>query len=186
MRLLRGKYPLVAAVICLIGAFVGLLAWRLTSDASAKGLIAAALRGEKPAAPDFTLPRLGAPGELTLSSLRGKPVVLNIWASWCVPCREEAPLLERAYKRWRGQGLVVLGIDQQDVERDALAFVRRYRITYPSVRDGEGTVPARYGATGVPETFFIDRRGRVVDYVSGPLNADPAALERGIERALGA
>jgi cytochrome c biogenesis protein CcmG/thiol:disulfide interchange protein DsbE len=182
---LRGKYTFVAAVVCLIGALVGLLAWRLTSDASAKGLIAAALRGEKPAAPDFTLPRLGEDGTLTLSSLRGKVVVLNIWASWCVPCRDEAPVLEQAYERWRDRGVVVLGIDQQDVEGDALAFVREHGLTYPSVRDGEGSVPARFGATGVPETFFIDRQGRIVGYFSGPLNLDPAALERDIQHALG-
>jgi cytochrome c biogenesis protein CcmG/thiol:disulfide interchange protein DsbE len=180
----RGKHTLIAVAVLLIAAFVGLLAWRLTSNASAKGLIGATLRGEKPVAPDFTLPRLGADGTLSLSSLRGKAVVLNIWASWCVPCKDEAPALERAYQRWRARGLVVLGIDQQDLEGDALAFARKHGLTYPSVRDGEGSVAGRYGATGVPETFFIDRQGRIVGYFSGPLNLDPGALERDIQRAI--
>ena len=181
---LRGKHALVVAVACLVAAFVGLLAWRLTSGDSGKGLVASALRGDKPAAPDFELPRLGEDGTTRLSSLRGKAVVLNVWASWCVPCRTEAPALQQAYERWRGQGLVVLGVDQQDVEGDALDFVRKHGITYPSVRDGSGTVAGRYGATGVPETFFIDRQGRVVAYFSGPLNQDPGALDRSIQLAL--
>lgn len=180
----RGKPLLVAAVVCLIAALVGLLAWRLSSEHRGKGVIAAAVRGDRPAAPDFELPRLGADGTLALSSLRGKAVVLNIWASWCTPCREEAPALQRAYEQWRGRGLVVLGVDQQDVEGDALAFAKRHALTYPSVRDGQGDVAASYGATGVPETFFIDRRGRIVAWFSGPLSQDPAALQRDIQLAL--
>jgi cytochrome c biogenesis protein CcmG/thiol:disulfide interchange protein DsbE len=181
---LRGKPLFTAALICVVGGLIGLLAWRLTSADEAKGLIAAAVRGDKPLAPDFELPRLVGDGSIALASLRGQAVVLNIWASWCIPCREEATALQRAYERWRGRGLVVLGVDHQDVERDALAFMQRYGMTYPSVRDGQGDVAARYGAIGVPETFFIDRRGRIVAYVSGPLNQVPDALERDIELAL--
>lgn len=177
----RGKLLLLVGVAAVVAAFVGLLAWQLVSEDRARGLIAAVARGEKPEAPDFELPRLGEPGTLRLSSLRGTAVVLNIWASWCDPCREESPALQDAYERWSDRGVVVLGVDYQDASSAALAFVAEYGLTYPSVRDGSGSVLARFGVTGVPETFFIDRQGRVVGYFSGPV--DLASLDAEIEKA---
>jgi len=177
----RARLVLIG-VVTLVAALVGLLAWRLSSEEQARGLIAAVGRGEKPEAPDFSLPVLGSGEELQLSSLRGNPVVLNVWASWCDPCREEAPALQRAYERWGEQGVVVLGVDYQDATDAALAFVAEHGLTYRSVRDGSGSVLAGYGVTGVPETFFIDRDGRVVDHVSGPI--DLATLDERIERTL--
>lgn len=177
----RAKLALQLGVVALIVALVGLLAWRLSTEEEARGLVAAVGRGEKPAAPDFELPLLGEDAELSLASLRGKPVVLNVWASWCDPCREEAPLLQDAHERWRDAGVVVLGVDYQDGSDDALAFMEEFGLTYPSVRDGSGSVLAGYGVTGVPETFFIDRQGRIVDYTSGPV--DPATLDAKIARA---
>jgi cytochrome c biogenesis protein CcmG/thiol:disulfide interchange protein DsbE len=178
----RSKLVLVAGVVTVIAALVGLLAWRLSTEEQAKGLIAAVGRGEKPEAPDFTLPVLGSDEELQLSSLRGSAVVLNVWASWCDPCREEAPALQDAHERWSDQGVVVLGVDYQDATDAALAFVDEHGLTYQSVRDGSGSVLAGYGVTGVPETFFIDREGRIVDYVSGPIDLD--SLDQRIEDTL--
>lgn len=177
----RAKLALQLGVVALIAALVGLLAWRLSTEEQARGLVAAVGRGEKPTAPDFELPLLGEDGELSLASLRGKPVVLNVWASWCDPCREEAPVLQDAYERWRDAGVVVLGVDYQDGSADARAFMEEFGLTYPSVRDGSGSVLAGYGVTGVPETFFIDRQGRIVDYTSGPV--DPETLDAKIARA---
>lgn len=178
---LRAKPVFLVGIAVMVAALVGLLAWRLSAEEQAKGLIASAARGEKPEAPDFSLPLLGSEEELRLSSLRGEPVVLNVWASWCDPCREEAPALQDAYERWRDEGVVILGVDYQDATDEALAFVEEFGLTYPSVRDGSGSELAGWGVTGVPETFFIDRQGRIVDHVSGPI--DLASLDERIKAA---
>ncbi len=118
-------------------------------------------RGEAPPVPTVTLPALTAGPPVALAALRGHPVVINFWASWCVPCREEAPLLEQVSKEYRNRGVVVLGIDTQDLEAPARAFLVRYGITYPNVRDPDGSVSRLFGATGVPETFFISPDGKI-------------------------
>ena len=139
--------------------------------------------GKSPAAPDFSLERLNSEGPLRLSSLRGKAVVLNFWASWCVPCKQEAPLLETAAKRFRSAGLVVVGVDAQDFRSDARRFLERYRLTYPVVRDDGTSMLTHYGVTGFPETWFIDRSGHLVgEHVKGPLTREQ--LVRNIAIAL--
>lgn len=122
-------------------------------------------------APDFTLPSLSAhpAPALRLASFKGKPVVVNFWASWCDPCKHEAPLLEATWRRVQGQGIVFLGIDFQDSTSDGLSFLRTYGITYPNVVDPTGSTAINYGVTGVPETVFIDRRGVIVHKVIGEL-----------------
>lgn len=126
-----------------------------------ESITAGLARGERPAAPAFSLPRFDG-GTLTLASLRGKYVLVNFWASWCVPCRDEAPLLERAWRQYRDRGLVVVGVNIQDLEPEARKFIAQFKVSYPNVRDRDGRVSRAYGTTGVPETFFIDRDGRVV------------------------
>ena len=116
-------------------------------------------------------------------SFRGKAVVVNFWASWCEPCKEETPLLQEAYERYRADGLVVLGVNAQDFRADARRFAGRYDVTYPLVHDGPGATRERWGLTGFPETYWIDRQGRLVAYVRGQFSA--GELERNIERALG-
>lgn len=120
--------------------------------------------------PTFSAPLLGGEGTLALADLRGKPVVINFWASWCVPCRDEAPLLREAHETY-GDDIHFLGINIKDARSDALAFVDEYDFEYPSVRD-EGQIIFRdYGLTGQPETFFVDADGVLVEHVAGPLEA---------------
>ncbi|CAN5738971.1 hypothetical protein BH20ACT14_BH20ACT14_19250 [soil metagenome] len=149
-------------------------------------LAAAAARGERPEAPDFTLERLDREGELTLSSLRGQGVVLNSWASWCIPCKEEAPFLEQVWRKDRKRGLVVVGLDAKDFRKDARRFMRRFDLTFPIVYDGPGKTLARYGVTGFPETFVLDREGRVIEAFVGAVNADEdrVRLRAAVDRAL--
>src|SRR6266705_7170870 len=122
-------------------------------------------------APDFTLAVLSthAASNIHLSNFKGKPVLLNFWASWCDPCKHEVPLLEATWQRVQGQGIVFLGIDFEDRQSDGLGFLHTYGITYPNVIDASDTVAINYGVTGVPETFFIDRHGIIVRKVIGEL-----------------
>jgi cytochrome c biogenesis protein CcmG, thiol:disulfide interchange protein DsbE len=171
VRLRTGLQTLSVAVVV---GLLAILAWRLATERHSP---------VKGSAPDFTLPRLDRDGKLQLASLRGKAVVLNFWASWCVPCKQEAPDLQSAYRQWRGQDVVFVGIDGQDFSGDARRFMKKFGVTYPVVRDGPGNVVGKYGVTGFPETFFVDRKGRIVgDHISGP--ASKAALDQNIRRAL--
>jgi cytochrome c biogenesis protein CcmG/thiol:disulfide interchange protein DsbE len=184
----RLKLGAQALAVGLVAALFALLVWKLVHDEGSE-IPGALARGERPTAPVFTLPRLDREGELSLASLRGKAVVVNFWASWCVPCEQEAPVLEEAWQRHKGDGLVVLGIDFNDLRPDALRFMRKHGVTYPVVYDRDGELVAKFGATGVPETFFVDRRGRLVGKrVTGAVNAREELrrdFENGIRLALG-
>jgi cytochrome c biogenesis protein CcmG/thiol:disulfide interchange protein DsbE len=99
---------------------------------------------------------------VTLEAHRGKVVVVNFWASWCYPgCYEEAPVLERNWRAYRDRGLVVIGVDIQDTAEAAQKFIRDFGLTFPNARDTAGKVSIDYGVYGVPETFFVDKRGRI-------------------------
>ncbi|MDQ7843035.1 MAG: TlpA disulfide reductase family protein [Armatimonadota bacterium] len=167
----------VAALLLIIGY----AAVRKQQPAS---ITAALARGQRPPAPEFRLPRFDG-GTLALSDLRGRAVVLNFWASWCVPCKDEAPLLERAWREYRDQGLVVVGVNIQDLEPEARRFIAQTGATYLQVRDRDGRVSRAYGTTGVPETFFIDRNGRIVSKFPGAA-VEWRIWEEAIERLLGA
>ena len=175
----RVKLVSQGVAIGLVVLLFGLLVWSLV----AKEGDALAIGSD---APDFTLERLDEEGELTLSSLRGKAVVLNFWASWCIPCKEEAPVLETLWQAHRDRGLVVVGLDAKDFRRDARSFAERFDLTFPLVYDGPGDTVTPYGVTGFPETFVIDREGKVVDSLAGSIagDEDRARLRRAVEEAL--
>jgi len=107
--------------------------------------------------------------------------VLNFWASWCYPCNQEAPTLQAAAKRW-GDRVVVLGVDVNDPTSDARKFARKFKLSYPLVHDNHNVTSPKYGLTGLPETFFIDRTGKLVGHVAAAINA--ADLRDGVEQAL--
>ncbi len=134
--------------------------------------LATAKSGGAPApgdpAPEFQGARLGGGGTLSLSDFEGRPLVLNFWASWCVPCRDEAEILEKAYDTF-GDDISFVGVDVRDAVSDALAFQEEFDVSYPSVRDEDQRIYSDYGLTGQPETFFIGADGTVIEHVAGPL-----------------
>lgn len=157
-------------------ALVGLLVFGLVSKGSSRLAL-----GEP--APRSPLPRLSADGEASLADYRGRWVLVNFWASWCVPCREEAPALERFQRRHGGAGFTVLGIDSRDLSEDGRDFVRRYGLSYPHLRDGDGSAADDFGTTGVPENFLVDPAGRVRLLVTGPV--DERYLEENVAPLVG-
>jgi cytochrome c biogenesis protein CcmG, thiol:disulfide interchange protein DsbE len=163
--------PFAVAAMVGVVALLGLLAYGLFGSDPDRGIDDALARGEKVEAPGFDLEPLSGGGRQSLAEYRGKVVVLNAWASWCKPCREESPLLERWHRRIsRGGRGTVLGIDALDVDSDARGFVREYGLTYPMLRDPEGGSLVDYGVVGYPETFVIDSRGRIVAARRGPVD----------------
>ena len=153
----------VLALACVAG-LLALLVWKLTHQEHAPRVGAVA--------PGFTLRRLEGPGKVSLASYRGRPVVLNFWASWCNPCKSEVAVLERDWTRYRGKGVVFLGVDYHDLAPDARTFVRHHELTFPMLEDGSGSVTGQYGISQVPETYVLSRQGRVVAHLAGPIT-DP-------------
>jgi cytochrome c biogenesis protein CcmG/thiol:disulfide interchange protein DsbE len=165
-----------ALSVLLVLGLLGLLVWKVAHQVGNATIAGDVRSGKRPHMPSFTLPRLDG-GELASSELAGKPQVVNFWASWCIPCREEAPLLERASHR-----IAVLGIDHQDFTGDARAFARKHGMTYTTVVDKGDKLYTRYGLTGVPETFCVDGAGAVVAHVPGAVTRE--SLDQCIQAAL--
>jgi cytochrome c biogenesis protein CcmG, thiol:disulfide interchange protein DsbE len=171
--------------VAVVAGLFALLVWRVVHQNRDTAAVRVA-HGKTGPAPAFDLPRLDGRGRVSLASLRGKAVIVNFWASWCVPCKREAPALERSWRKHSGEGLVVLGIDANDVSGDARHFARKLGLTYPLVH-APTTIWDDWGVTGVPETFFVDRRGRLVDvHVAGPVlsGGNREKFERGVRLAL--
>ena len=165
-RRLRLGLQLVA-LACVAG-LLALLVWQLEHQQHAPHVGALA--------PAFTLHRLDGTGKVSLASYRGKPVVLNFWASWCIPCKSEAAVLERDWTRYRGR-VAFLGIDYHDLAQDARRFVSAHELTFPMLADGSGDVTGSYGISQVPETYVLDRQGRIVAHLPGPINDAGFAAE---------
>lgn len=171
-------------------AFIALLTYGLIARAPDTSIDAALGRQQAVAAPGFTLDvltsgktgplaaawnRAAADGRVDLEELRGTPVVLNFWASWCDPCRQEAPLLQRGWQKARQRGVLFVGLNMQDTREDALDFLRGFRQDFPNVKDPTNDTARKWGASGIPETFFISRRGDVVAHVVGTVTDEQLA-----------
>jgi len=177
-------------------ALLGLLIADLVRSGDGARLVKQVDNGRRPAAPSFSLAVIWAhdetwpvglrrrldDGRLSLAEVRGYPAVINFWASWCVPCKEEAPAFAAAAEKFKGR-VVFVGLDTQDSPSAARRFLRRYRVNYVSVRDGTDKTYTAYGLTGVPETYFIDRRGRILLHKIG--QTSKADLTTAINALLG-
>jgi cytochrome c biogenesis protein CcmG/thiol:disulfide interchange protein DsbE len=163
----------VRSSIAVLGvlAVVGLLVFGLLS----KGSSGLEVGDPVPVEP---LPRLEGSGSASLADYRGKWVLVNIWASWCLPCRAEAPALQSFQQRYGGPGFTVLGIDTRDLSVDGRDFVERYAMTYPQLRDGDGdAADDDYGTTGVPESYLVDPKGKVRVHAIGPVDEEYLSKE---------
>ncbi|MBI4536333.1 MAG: TlpA family protein disulfide reductase [candidate division NC10 bacterium] len=149
-----------------IAAVIGLLAYGFTTDPRE---IRSPLVGSQ--ASDFELRLLDGP-VVRLSDYRGRVVFLNFWASWCPPCRAEARLLEEAWRQVKDRGIVFLGVNIQDTDEGAHGFIGEFGITYPNGRDPQSRIAIDYGVYGIPETFFIDKEGRITYKHTGALGAE--------------
>jgi cytochrome c biogenesis protein CcmG, thiol:disulfide interchange protein DsbE len=122
--------------------------------------IATVTKGERTPAPDLSGKTIDGK-QLDVADYKGKVVVLNVWASWCDPCREEVPLLQKTHEQIEAKGGVVLGLDTQDASNKAIEFLKERKATFPSLRDRDRSYGREFGVTGYPETFLIDRKGRI-------------------------
>jgi cytochrome c biogenesis protein CcmG/thiol:disulfide interchange protein DsbE len=191
------RFRLLTRVIAVgfVLALLGLLVADLVRSSDGARLVKQVEKGKRPPAPSFSLPVVWAHDEtwppglrrrlddrrLSLTELRGYPTVLNFWASWCVPCKQEAPAFAAAAKKFNGR-VAFVGMDTQDLTSAAQRFLTRYKVNYVSVRDGTDRTYSAYGLTGVPETYFIDRQGRIVGHKIG--QASNADLTIGIDTLL--
>ena len=153
-------------------ALVGLLAYGVAATGEDTSLDEAMAQGDRVEAPVADLPWLHKAGDGSLAGYEGKVVVLNIWASWCEPCKKEMPLLQRTHERIAKQGGTVLGIDTSDATDRALAFLREYRITFPSLRDRDRSYGRELDVVAYPETFIVDREGRITALRRGPVTRE--------------
>ncbi|MDQ4108575.1 MAG: TlpA family protein disulfide reductase [Actinomycetota bacterium] len=168
----RALAPVPIAVIGVLVALVALLAYGLVQTEPDRSVDRALEAGEREQAPALELPWLGRDGTGSLADYRGQVVVLNFWASWCEPCKRESPLLQRWHERLERQGGLVLGVDMLDVTSHAEEFIEEYELTYPMLKDKDGEGLELFGVAQYPETFLIDRQGRIAAAARGPVDEE--------------
>ncbi|WP_354698131.1 Thiol-disulfide oxidoreductase ResA [Paraconexibacter sp. AEG42_29] len=169
----RSAVPSVALIAA--AALVALLVYGVAIKGSDTTLDDAVRKGRLPQAPGATmkLPRLDGGGKASISDFRGKVVVVNVWASWCGPCADEAPVLQKAQKALEADGAgTVLGVTNNDFPNKSIAFERKHGLTFPSVRDLGIKLYRKLGGTGVPETFVLDAKGRIVALSRGQVSEE--------------
>ena len=171
------------AAILAVAALVFVLVYGVAAKSEDKTLDEAVRNNELPTAPSKTLPVLGnADQQRALTDYKGKVVLLNFWASWCTPCRTEAPELEKAQQRLQRSGAgTVLGVAYQDAPSDSEKFIEEFGLTYPSLRDVGGKLAKEYGTRALPETFVINPQGKVVALSRGTVTQD--FLDQAIDKA---
>lgn len=181
------RLPRLLALAAIL-LFIGLLAYGVLTAAPSTSIDESLAEREAPPAPSFDLAVLDggalppelrpavrralADGRLALEELKGTPLLLNFWASWCIPCREEAPRLQGGWERFGPRGVLFLGLDMQDLTGDARDFIEEFGFSFPTLRDPSNEVALSYGATGIPETYFVSARGRVVSHVIGVISEE--------------
>ena len=163
------RWRRLAIVLVPVLLFLGLLTYGLVKSAPTK--LAA---GES--IPDFELESLDGSTTLTRADLEGHPIVINFWASWCIPCKQEARLLEQTFEAYRDEGVLFLGVNIKDAPSDAQAFVDKYGIEYETVRDPNEDLAGALGVSGIPETFFVDDTGALVSTASGDPKGERGGL----------
>src|SRR3954471_20986393 len=156
-------------VIGVAACLVGLLTYGVVSQGTDTSIDSALQKGRRVTAPTGSLPKLGG-GTASVADYKGKVVLVNFWASWCPPCTKELPLLEKTQAKMAAAGGSVLGINTRDASEAARGFVRKYDLTFPSLRDGSGDFAEKWGLTGYPESFLLDKEGRVAAARHGPID----------------
>jgi cytochrome c biogenesis protein CcmG, thiol:disulfide interchange protein DsbE len=180
---LQGVRPRLYWPITLAAAaLVALLAYGVAAEGPDTSLDQSLADGKRVEAPVADLPKLGSGGTGSLADEKGKVVVLNVWASWCGPCQSEMPLLQRTHEKIASRGGMVLGIDMQEPPEKALEFLSEKKVTFPSLRDRDREYSRKFGVSGYPETFLIDRDGRIAALKRGPI--DQEWLDRHLPKLL--
>lgn len=181
------RYALPGVITLAVVALLALLAFGVAGSGNDNALESQVRAGHQPPAPDAHMPLavLGGGGRTeTLASLRGKVVMINFFAGWCDACQQEVSIIRAAERRLEAHGGTVLGITYQDSNSDAQSYLAHYGLSYPALRDPNGTLAHAYGVTGVPETFIVNRQGRVEAVRTYQLSPSSPWLNDALDRAL--